>query len=663
MSKIANKRFWACAAALVAGIALIYGQTGGFEQLAYDDEGYTVDCPFVRDGLSVGNILAAFGNLTWGGIYMPLTYASYMAVISAFGPSHGAQHLVSAFFHAVDAVLFLALLLRLAGWSCARRERDERDWDRQDADGRGKRDKNDKRNGKEGWGVLAAAFFAAALWAWHPQRVESVAWIASRKDTLFAMFTLLGLFAWMDRRYWLAYLMMLCGCLSKPTAMVFPALAACVELLGPAGSRSGEDERDRLDGKDGDGQDKNWRDWRNKGRFWRAVPRYLPLLAMAALTAAVAAYSQTHGEGDAARPLFYSTFGWRLLNALVSLGMYFYHAVVPVGLQFWYRPIRGGIPLHAPLALGALGVVAAGWCVAFLRCRGWRRALFAAALWFFAGIGPTLGIAGSFGNHAFADRFTYLPMMAVSILAMLVAGVRGRKAVQQNGRTRGATRGTGGRAGGVPPSEFRILPFFIVLPVLLVLSFAYARTYRNNLTAFENIAKWDPGHSYAWSEIGSETIMRTGDFRKGIEYLRKSIAIFPAEETEERLVTALIALNDARDEDEIVRLCMKEADWSTSPNEGVIPLIPAEKDKDGLRMEALGMIATRHFDWPNAIRCFEAAIERGPEREDCRMRLAMSYWNAKRRAEALPHLRILAESQRPDIEAKARELLAVGAAP
>ena len=225
MSKIANKRFWACAAALVAGIALIYGQTGGFEQLAYDDEGYTVDCPFVRDGLSAGNILAAFGNLTWGGIYMPLTYASYMAVISAFGSSHGAQHLVSAFFHAVDAVLFLALLLRLAGWSSARRERDGQDWDRRD-----KRDKDGKRNGQEGWGVLAVAFFAAALWAWHPLRVESVAWIASRKDTLFAMFTLLGLFAWMDRRYWLAYLMMLCGCLSKPTAMVFPALAACVAV-------------------------------------------------------------------------------------------------------------------------------------------------------------------------------------------------------------------------------------------------------------------------------------------------------------------------------------------------------------------------------------------------------------------------------------------------
>ena len=581
-----KRLFWIFSAVLVVGVALIYGQTGCFEQLSYDDDGYTLNCRFVKDGLSVDNVLTSFKDLTWGGIYMPITYSSYMAVISAFGPSHGAQHLVSAFFHAINAVLFFLFLLRLAGWG---------------------REPGDERRV-----ALPIVFFAAALWAWHPLRVESVAWIASRKDTLFTMFTLLGLFAWMDRRNGRAYLMMLCGCLSKPTAMVFPALAICIDFLCPKVP-----------------QDKTAP--RTKHQALSTCLRYLPLVILSAATAILATYSQTHGTGEDARGLFYSTFSWRLLNALVSLGIYFYHFIVPVGLQFWYRPIRGGLPLHTPLALITLGVVTAAWCIAFWRCRDRRRVLLVTAFWFCAGIGPTLGVAASFGNHAFADRFTYLPMMAVSILIVFL----------------------------LPGVKFLNLKYFVLLMPLLAfaaLAFDYTRTYRNNLTAFENVARWDPNHCYAWTNIGSETILRTGDFKKGIECFRRSLALFPTDEAENQLATALISVNDPKDEDEIVRLCMKGADWKTSPKEGVIPLIPAEKDKDGFRMEALGVISTRHRDWPNAIRCFETALSREP-REDTRMRLAMCYWNLKRHDEAIPHLRILERSQRPDISAKARELL------
>ena len=74
--------------------------------------------------------------------------------------------------------------------------------------------------------------------------------------------------------------------------------------------------------------------------------------------------------------------------------------------------------------------------------------------------------------------------------------------------------------------------------------------------------------------------------------------------------------------------------------------------------EAMGVISTRHQDWPNAVRCFEEALKRD-SREDCRMRLAMSYWNMKRYADALPHLKVLAVSPRTDIASKAKELISV----
>jgi len=192
--------------------------------------------------------------------------------------------------------------------------------------------------------------------------------------------------------------------------------------------------------------------------------------------------------------------------------------------------------------------------------------------------------------------------------------------------------------------------------VLSVLSFGYAATYRNNLTAFEQVVRNDPEHCYAWTNIGGETILRTGDFEKGIAFLRKSLAIFRTEEAEDELVHALVSRNNPKDEQEIVDLCMKHVDWSTSSKEGEIPLIPETKDRDGFLSEALGIVSTRHADWPNAVRCFDAAWLRGG-REDCRMRLAMCYWNMRQYDKAAEHLLPLSLSSRPDISTKAKELL------
>lgn len=578
-----RKTFWFLAAALVVAVLFIYGQTWMFEQLSYDDDGYTVGCRFVRDGFSMANLATAFKDVTWGGIYMPITYASYMMTISLFGPEMGAQHIVSVFFHCLNAVLFFALLLDLSS--------------RRASPGRLER------------ADLVLCFFGAALWALHPLRVESVAWIASRKDTVFTLFTLLGLFSWMRGRVVLTTFLMLLACLSKPTGMVFPALALCVELV-------------LMPGDDASSLVKRLRE----PRLWI---KYAPLLLLSLATAALATYSQTHGDGEAARPLFIASFGWRCLNALVSLGLYFYHLVVPVGLQFWYRPVREGLPLHAVLGLASLALAICAWCLALWRMKAFRRPLLVSAFWFAAAIGPTLGIAASFGNHAFADRFTYVPMMAVSVLFVL--------------------------------SRVRLSPIWMSAASLLsfalaALSFFYASTYRNNLTAFEQVARNDPGHCYAWTNIGSETILRTGDLDKGIAYLRKSIAIFPTEEAESELAHALAARNNPDDEKEIVDLCMKRADWSTSSKEGEIPLIPEASDKDGFLSEALGIVSTRHADWPNAIRCFDVAWNRGG-REDCRMRLAMCYWNLRQYDKAAAHLLPLSQSSRADIAEKAKELL------
>ena len=90
---------------LVAAVLFLYCQTGEFEFLRFDDHDYTFRCPFVRDGLSLDNVAAAFSSLTHAAIWMPATYVTYMADISLFGPGMGPHHLVNAALHALNAVL------------------------------------------------------------------------------------------------------------------------------------------------------------------------------------------------------------------------------------------------------------------------------------------------------------------------------------------------------------------------------------------------------------------------------------------------------------------------------------------------------------------------------------------------------------------------------
>ncbi len=559
-----ERRDWGAIALLVLGVWAIYGQTGDFGCLSYDDEGYTVNCPFVTGGLTFENVGMAFKDLAWGGIWMPLTNITYMATISLFGKGFGAQHLVSVLFHSINAALFFLLLVRLSK------------------------------------GRATLSFIFAALWALHPLRVESVAWIASRKDTVFTMFTLLGLLAWQARRWGWGTAAMAAACLSKPTAMCFPFLAFAVEFFN----------------EDGGGG-------RARSRALSTLAlRYAPLFVLAAATGGLAMYSQTHATGEATHELFYSTFGWRILNAAVSLGLYLYHLVVPVGLHFWYRPIRGGIPLDAATGLVTLAVTTVLFAFAVWRCRKARRHILLAALWFLAAIGPTLGVAGSFGNHALADRFTYVPMMAFSILAVLAFPRIGRK--------------------------WAYAVLVIVASVYGVVSFRYAATYRNNLTAFSKVAADDPGHAYAWTNIGSELILKEGDPNVGIPYFRKSLALFPTDEARDELAFALIARKNQADFEEIERLC---ADVIADPT----------KDEKGFKLEALGMIDIARRDWARAIACLERAVKQSGEnvREDCLMRLAMCHWNIKQYAAAAPYLMRLSASQRPDISAKAKELLSM----
>lgn len=565
--------FFALLPALAA--LLCYWQTGSFEFLRLDDHDYTFRCAFVHDGLSLSNVKTALTNFTHAAIWMPLTYVSYMADISLFGPGMGAHHLVNAALHSLAAVLLFTLLLRLFPKS------------------------------------PGAALLAAAFWALHPQRAEAVAWIAGRKEIICGIFTLLGLLAWERRTKagrCLGVLCCLLACMGKPTAMCFPFLAFAVETMSP-----------RRDGA---------------ARWTRRLAPYLPLLLVSAATGALAVYSQTHAAGYEVRSLFSASLPWRLLNAAVAIGLYLAQMLVPVGVHLDYRATPGRLPLHGTLGL-CVFALAAGLAV-FLCVRAWRRRgadgrpllVPAAVLWFVATLAPTLGVFGSFGEHARADRFLYLPAMAVSILVVPLAE-RIAEAAQRRGRivAAGATA---------------------IVAVYAAAAFPVIASYRNDFTAFSRTLEFDPENGRALAHVASEECARNGRLDRGISLFRKSQEVRPRDDTAAQLAYALMMRGLSSDVAEIRRLCSKFAcDHSL--------------DAKGMALEALGTTAMRQRRWAEAISCLEDSIK-APRRfysaEDARLRLAACYANAKRPDDAIRALLPLSQSKRADIRGKATEALA-----
>ena len=280
------RRLLALVPALVAAVVFLGSVTTG--HISMDDWGYIYGCPFVKDGLSLANVAAAFTQFGYDAFWMPLTFISYMADITLFGGGWAVHHAVCVAIHAANAALAFVLMKRLA--SVFAPEASPRE-------------------------TALACLAAALFWALHPMRAEAVVYIAARKDVLWTFFALLGLIAWTDHvrgggrlAFFLATACCALACLSKPTAVCFPFLAFALE-------------------------------WALAGRFPRRIWRYAPMLAMAVAVGAITLYCQSNPIDHERLDVFGEPLWWRLLNAAVAFGMYLWHVVAPGGIRFDYRAV------------------------------------------------------------------------------------------------------------------------------------------------------------------------------------------------------------------------------------------------------------------------------------------------------------------------------------
>jgi len=352
-------RLWICVA-LAGVVVLLYGQVAHHEFVTLDDRPYVYENPRVKGGLTAENVAWAFTAFHEGN-WHPLTWLSHMVDAELWGLAPGPHHLTNVLLHALNAVLLFLALVVLTGatWRSA---------------------------------------LVAALFAVHPLRVESVAWVAERKDLLAGLFWILTLLAYAKYarspsrgRFASVAALLALGLMAKPMLVTLPLVLLLLDVW-PLGR------------------------WPEKTLAELAREK-LPLLALSALSSVITAAAQK--GGGAVLSLQKIEVGARVANALVSCGAYLLDTVYPARLAVLYpHPALVAAEWASSLFAAAIGaaVLLAGITWGVWRQGRRRPYLTVGWLWYLGTLVPVIGFV-QVGIQARADRYTYLPLIGVYIVA------------------------------------------------------------------------------------------------------------------------------------------------------------------------------------------------------------------------------------------------------
>ena len=342
--------------ALALGTLALYGPARHFGWVHYDDYEYVTGNPAVSSGLRWANVTWAFTQ-THSANWHPLTWLSHMLDCTLWGLDPGPPHLVNAALHTLNAVLLFGLLRSLTG-------------------------------------ALWRSAVVAALFAWHPLHVESVAWIAERKDVLSTLLWLLTIWAyvgWVRRgrawRYLAALGLFALGLMAKPMLVTLPCTLLLLDVW-PLGRRPDRSCAQLLMEK-------------------------LPFLLLAAGSAIITLAAQR--EGEAVSALARLPWLLRLENAAGATVSYLGATLWPAGLTAFY-PYPASIPVWQTAGAAALLLGVSAWVWLRRRDQPW---LAFGWCWFLGTLVPVSGLV-QVGSQARADRYTYVPL--IGIFVMLVWG-------------------------------------------------------------------------------------------------------------------------------------------------------------------------------------------------------------------------------------------------
>ncbi|MCG6944214.1 MAG: tetratricopeptide repeat protein [Deltaproteobacteria bacterium] len=440
---------------LIFATLVVFHRLPTHDFINLDDNLLVYENPQVLAGFTTEGVIWAFTQYH-AEYWHPVTWLSHMLDCQVFGLRPGLHHLTSLLFHLANCVLLLLILRKMTGdlWRSA---------------------------------------FVAALFAIHPLHVESVAWVAERKDVLSAFFWFLTIWAYVRyaeqpglRRYLLVLLFFGLGLMAKPMVVTLPFVLLLLDYW-PLGRLQLQNVRtvSHIDIP--------------KASVFSLVWEKIPLFALTAVT--IIATIAVQGKVGALKSLEAFPLTTRIANALVSCTGYIAKMMWPHNLAVYY-PYPGTIPVWQ---VAGSGLLLLALSVMVIKAAKNRPFLAVGWLWYLGTLVPVLGLV-QVGSQAMADRYTYLSLIGLFI--MIAWGVPSILAGWRHGRT------------------VSVIASVILLLGCMVGTWRQIGYWRNSITLFQHTLQVTTNNHFAHNNLGV-ALAQDGRLNEAIKQYSEALRIKP----------------------------------------------------------------------------------------------------------------------------------------
>jgi tetratricopeptide (TPR) repeat protein len=509
----------AIAAALVLGVAAVYAQIAAHEFVILDDPGHYVANPNLDGRFGFDDLRGAFRFYMAN--WMPLTWVSIAIDNALYGVDATGPLVTNAVLHAIASLLLFAALQRLS------------------------------------LGLPVAAF-TAAVFAFHPLHVESVAWASERKDVLMGVGWTAAMlaYAWYRERpgpgrYLAVFAAAAWAMLAKPAAVTLPFALLLLDY---------------------------WPLRRPRAVLLRAAwIEKLPLFALSAVVSALTFAAQTSAGADTSVQL---TLAYRLLNAGVAYAAYLADTFWPSALAVFYPYDPRALLSPTSLAACAVVAVASALAVAFAASRPhW----FVGWFWFVGTLVPMIGLV-HVGSQARADRYMYIPLIGLAI----AVGWETREFALRRPALRRGLAGAG----------------IAAVLALAVAAHAQVRHWHDSVSLFTHAVAVTRNNAVAHATLGA-ALRERGDLASAEQQLARALELRP-ESGAARADLGLVRIDQGR-------IAEARAELERALATGANPAVAHA---------GLGVAAERTGDIAAAIESYRSALRADPQRRDAANNLA-----------------------------------------
>ena len=589
---------------LVLAVLAVYWPVGKYEFLKYDDDKYVTDNRHVTSGLNWQNIRWAF-TTGHASNWHPLTWLSHMLDCEVFELEAGAHHFTNVLLHAANTFLLFVVLARMTGG-------------------------------------LWASGFVAAVFGLHPLHIESVAWVAERKDVLSTLFWLLTMWAYVRYAqkpkllwYLLALVLFTLGLMAKPMLVTLPFVLLLLDYwpLERLRFRKVVAEDDL---QDGDTQTDNGRT-----PILYLLLEKIPFLVITAISSYVTFTVQR--KGGAMPGMEMLGLRSRVENAIVSYVTYILKMIWPSRLGVLYPHPAGGLSTTNVVVCGAVLLLVT---VCFILLIRWRKYPAVGWFWYVGTLVPVIGLI-QVGVQSRADRYTYVPLTGLFIIF----------------------------AWGIPELfrkwQYRkvVLGLFAgaVIAAMIVATSVQLKHWKDSIALFGHTLDVTEGNWLMHSNYAG-VLREAGDIEGAMEQLNKAVKIKPdSAEVRCNIGNALSDMDRLDDAIEQYRLAIR-LDKNFAEGHYNLAVALAKKDltdeaiaeyREAWRLnrgnlDALNNLAylldNKKGQFEEAITLYETAIALEPGNIIAHGRLGLALAKVKRFDEAIQQFQIVLKARPDDIE-------------